>query len=447
MGSYVPGTKQEQQDMLRSIGFESFDDMFSHIPQQVRIKGGLDLPEGLSQLEVIQNMTAMSEKNVVFPHILRGAGAYNHYIPAIVGSVTGKEEFVTAYTPYQAEISQGILQSIFEYQTMVCELTGMDASNASIYDGATAAAEAAAMCKDRKRSTVYISATSHPDVIQVVKTYCFGSNTKVVVVPEADGVTDSAALQSLLADDPAAACFFVQQPNFYGCLEDADALGEITHSAGAKYIMGCNPMSLAIMKTPAQYGADIAVGDGQPLGMSLAFGGPYLGFMTATSAMARKLPGRIVGQTTDAAGNRAFVLTLQAREQHIRREKASSNVCSNQALCALTASVYMTAMGAGGMAQAATLCMSKAHYLEDVLKNAGLAPKYSRPYFHEFVTTGPEGSSDVLLKALEQEGILGGLPLSDREILWCATEMNTRAELDQTAAIVSAALDGLKKEV
>ena len=284
-------------------------------------------------------------------------------------------------------------------------------------------------------------------MIQVVKTYCFGSNAKVVVVPETGGVTDADALAELLAADPQAACFYMQQPNYYGCLEDADSLGRIAHEAGAKFIMGCNPISLALLKTPAECGADIAVGDGQPLGMSLAFGGPYLGFMAATAAMTRKLPGRIVGETKDDQGNRAFVLTLQAREQHIRREKASSNICSNQALCALTASVYMTAMGADGMEEAAGQCMSKAHYLRERLSAAGLAPKYDKPFFHEFVTTGPAGSVEAVLNALEARGILGGLPLSDQEILWCATEMNTKEEMDQVAEIVSIALSAEKKEV
>lgn len=429
--------------MLREIGYASFEEMFSHIPDEVMLKEGVNIPSGLSEQAVKGRMEDIAGKNVVFRHIFRGAGAYNHYIPAIVSSVTSKEEFVTAYTPYQAEISQGILQSIFEYQTMLCELTGMDASNASIYDGATAAAEAIAMCKERKKTTAYISATANPGVIEVMKTYCFGSNTKVVMVPEKDGVTDAAALEELLKADPQAACFYVQQPNYYGNVEDGDALGRIVHEAGAKYIMGCNPMALAVMKTPAEYGADIAVGDGQPLGMPLAFGGPYLGFMTATAAMTRKLPGRIVGETVDNQGRRAFVLTLQAREQHIRREKASSNVCSNQAWCALTASVYMTAMGADGMAQAAGQCMSKAHYLRDVLKEAGLEPKHDCEFFHEFVTVSPEGKctdSAHILRALESRGILGGLPLSDREILWCATEMNTREEMDELASAVREAL-------
>ena len=441
MGSYVPNTSEEQQEMLREIGFDSFEALFSHIPREVRVKGGLKLPEGLGEMEVIGKMKEIAKQNVVFKHIFRGAGAYSHYIPSIVKSVVSKEEFLTSYTPYQAEISQGILQSIFEYQTMLCQLTGMDVSNASVYDGATAAAEAAAMCRDRKRSRVYLSETTHPLVTEVVKTYCFGSGAQVVMVPEKDGVTDADALRELM--DGTAACFYVQQPNYYGNIEDGDALGRIVHEAGAKYIMGCNPMALAVMKTPAEYGADIAVGDGQPLGMPLAFGGPYLGFMTATAAMTRKLPGRIVGETADHEGRRAFVLTLQAREQHIRREKASSNVCSNQAWCALTASVYMTAMGADGMAKAAGQCMSKAHYLRDVLKEAGLEPKHNCEFFHEFVTVSPEGGctdSAHILRALESKGILGGLPLSDREILWCATEMNTREEMDELASAVREAL-------
>lgn len=439
MGCYIPGTEQEQLEMLKSIGFDSFDGLFSHIPQQVRLEGGLNLPEGLSELEVIRKMADAAEKNTVFRHIFRGAGAYNHYIPAIVGSVTGKEEFVTAYTPYQAEISQGILQSIFEYQTMICELTGMDASNASVYDGATAAAEAAAMCRDRKRSTVYISAASHPDVIQVVKTYCFGSNTKVVVVPEADGVTDAQALAELLAADPQAACFYMQQPNYYGCLEDADNLGRIAHEAGAKFIMGCNPISLALLKTPAECGADIAVGDGQPLGMSLAFGGPYLGFMAATAAMTRKLPGRIVGETKDDQGNRAFVLTLQAREQHIRREKASSNICSNEALCAMTASVYLAAMGPRGLRQVAETCASHAHYLAGELAKLGFSLRSGeKPFFHEFCTDCPMDPA-LLCAKLEERGILGGLPV-DGGILWCCTELNTKADMDQLIAVIGEVL-------
>ena len=432
MGSFLPNTKEEQQNMLREIGYDSFDALFAHIPEEAKVKS-LNLPSGLSEMEAIEEMDRLAGKNIVFKHIFRGAGAYNHYIPAIVQSVVSKEEFVTAYTPYQAEISQGILQSIFEYQTMICELTGMDASNASVYDGATAAAEAVAMCKERKRTTAYVSAASNPQVIQTIQTYCYGSNTKVVVVPEKDGVTDIQALKEALDDE--SACFYMQQPNYYGNLEDADTLGEIAHEAGAKFIMGCNPIALAMIKTPAECGADIAVGEGQPLGLGLSFGGPYLGFMAATAKMTRKLPGRIVGETVDRDGKRAFVLTLQAREQHIRREKASSNICSNQALCALTAGVYLSAMGAEGMKQVASLCVSKAHYLQEKLSEAGLARRDTQPFFHEFVTVCPGKSAEILLE-LEKNGILGGLMLSDDEILWCATEKNTKAEMDAVCGIV-----------
>ena len=438
MGSYLGNTKEVQKEMLAEIGFDSFDALFSHIPDEVKVKE-LNLPSGLSEMEALDKMEEMADKNTVFQHIFRGAGAYNHYIPAIVGSVVNKEEFLTAYTPYQAEISQGILQSIFEYQTMICELTGMAVSNASVYDGATAAAEAVAMCRERKRNVAFVSETVNPQVLTVIKTYCYGNGIPVEVIPEKDGVTDPEALKAALKED--SACFYMQQPNYYGNIEDADALGEITHEAGARYIMGCNPISLAILKTPAECGADVAVGEGQPLGMELAFGGPYLGFMAATDKMMRKLPGRIVGETVDKEGKRAYVLTLQAREQHIRREKASSNICSNQALCALTASVYMAAMGEKGMTQAANLCLSKAHYLQGVLNQAGLNPKYEQPYFHEFVTTS-DVKADAILKALEQQGILGGLPLNEYDILWCATEKNTKEEMDQVAAIVKEVCEG-----
>ncbi len=432
MGSYLSNTPQVQARMLKETGFDSFDDLFSHIPEDAKVKE-LNLPDGLSEMEAQSRMEELAEKNVRFHHIFRGAGAYSHYIPAIVKSVVSKEEFVTAYTPYQAEISQGILQSIFEFQTMICELTGMDAGNASVYDGGTAAAEAVAMCRERKRQTALVSAAVHPQVLEVIKTYCYGSGTQVVVVPQKDGITDAEALKESLNEN--SACFYMQYPNFYGSIEDASALGELVHAAGAKLIMGCNPIALALLKTPAECGADIAVGEGQPLGLPLSFGGPYLGFMTARDKMARKLPGRIVGETVDSEGARAFVLTLQAREQHIRREKAGSNICSNQALCALTAGVYLSAMGEQGLKQVASLCVSKAHYLQQELAKAGLALKYDQPFFHEFVTVSEKNAGEIL-SALEKEGILGGLPLSDHEILWCATEKNSKAEIDRVAAIV-----------
>ena len=428
MGSYIPTTDLERQEMLASLGLSGTGELYADVPAKVLLTGPLNLPEGKTELEVRQAMTALSQKNKVYSVILRGAGAYHHYIPSIVKYVTAKEEFVTAYTPYQAEISQGILQSIFEYQTMICELTGLAVSNASMYDGAGAAAEAVAMCRERKRVTALVSATAHPDTIATIQTYCDAANAPMRIVPEKDGVTDIKALDNMLGEDTA--CLFVQQPNFYGALEDARLLGEKVHAAGGKYILGVNPIALSIMQSPGEAGADIAVGEGQPLGMPLSFGGPYLGFMASTTAMMRKLPGRIVGETADHNGNRAFVLTLQAREQHIRREKASSNVCSNQALCALTAAVYLSAMGPAGLKDAAVQSMSKAHYLEAGLtKVPGIHRVGGAPFFHEFVTACA-GRRDEILKALAAKDILGGLPLGGDMLLWCATEQASREQLD-----------------
>lgn len=434
MGSYVPSTAQERQEMLASIGLCSIDELFSHIPDSLKRKGELNLPSGKSELEVCRTMEHIAAQNIVFDSIFRGAGAYDHYIPAIVKSVTGKEEFVTAYTPYQAEISQGVLQSIFEYQTMICELTGMDVSNASVYDGATAAAEAVNMCCERSRNVVFCSAAAHPDTIEVVKTYCWASGHEFVLVPAKDGKTDWNSIVPQL-DKKTSACLYIQSPNFFGQIEDVQQAAEAVHAVGAKLIMGCNPIALGLYKTPAELGADIAVGEGQPLGMPLSFGGPYLGFMATTKAMMRKLPGRIVGETTDVDGKRAFVLTLQAREQHIRREKASSNICSNQALCAMTAAVYLAAVGPEGLKQVANLCYQKAHYLmQQLTAIPGITLRYQGPFFHEFVTD--QGDANRILLKLEQEGILGGLPLSDGGILWCATEKNSKEDIDRMVGII-----------
>lgn len=432
MGTYIPNTEAEQLQMLKEAGFESFEDMLSVIPSEVRLGRELNIPKGMSELEVSREMKKMAAKNKIYDTVFRGAGAYKHYIPAVVTSTVSKEEFVTAYTPYQAEISQGILQSIFEYQTMICELTGMDVANASVYDGATAAAEACAMCQERKRHTVYVSEAVNPYTLSVIKTYCFGRGVDVKVVPANDGATDLDKLAEMLDDE--SACFIVQHPNYYGILEDIEAIEKAVHDAGAKLVMSVNPVTLGVLKTPAEYGADVAVGDGQPFGMSLAFGGPYLGYMATTKKMMRKIPGRIVGETVDTQGERGFVLTLQAREQHIRREKASSNICSNQALCALTASVYLAAVGPDGLKEVATQCISKAHYLADKLCEAGLTLKYDKPFFNEFVTN--VDNACAIIDACRKEGILAGLRLSDTEILWCATELNTASEIEKVAAIV-----------
>ncbi len=433
MGSYIPNTSSEQLEMLKSMGYSSMDDLFAAIPDDMKLKDGLQLPEGKSELEVSRIMKGIAAKNKVFSSIFRGAGSYNHYIPAVVGSVLSNESVQTAYTPYQAEISQGLLQSIFEYQTMICDLTGMDASNASVYDGAEAAAEGISMCRDKKRNKALISAAILPAALETVKTYCFGNEIELEIIPEKDGLTDIDYLKEHM--DKSVACVYIQHPNYYGNLEDAEAIGEIVHEAGAKYIMGVNPISLGVIKTPAEYGADIAVGDGQPLGLSMAFGGPYLGFMACREKMMRKLPGRIVGQTVDADGKTGYVLTLQAREQHIRREKASSNICSNQALCALAVGVYLAAMGNEGLSKAASQCMSKAHYLADQLSEAGFAVENKADFFHEFVTVSNK-DTDKVLAALEAEDILGGLKLDNHRILWCCTEMNTKEDMDKVVRIV-----------
>ena len=432
MAVYVPNTSAEQQAMLQECGFADIRDMYRDVPDSVYLTDLLDLPEGAPELTVRRKIEAMAAKNHVFPHIFRGAGAYNHYIPSIVHTITDREEFKTAYTPYQAEISQGVLQSIFEYQTDICELTGMAASNASVYDGAVAAAEACEMCHDRKHSRILVSGAVDPNTLSVVRTYSFGRNVEVVEVPLKDGVTDVEALQEMLTKDTA--CLLVQQPNYFGILEEIEPLEQLVHANGSKLIMSCNPMTLAVLKTPGEYGADVAVGEAQPLGLPLAFGGPYIGYMAATAKMMRSLPGRIVGQTVDHEGNRAFVLTLQAREQHIRREKASSNICSNEALCAMQTAVYMAAVGPEGLKTVAEQCAAKAHYLQEQLASAGLPLAYDRPFFHEFVTEVSD--AERVLKALEAHDILGGLPLDQHHLLWCATEMNTKEEMDEVVRII-----------
>ncbi len=436
MGSYVPSTPAQRREMLDRLGMENWRELYRDVPESMILQKPLNIPTGMSELEAGRAVSAMAEKNRMYRTILRGAGAYDRYIPSIVKYIPAKEEFLTAYTPYQAELSQGLLQSIFEYQTMICELTGMDVSNASVYDGATAAAEAAAMCRDRKRRVTLISAAAHPDTVNTVRTYCYGTGDALRVIPARDGRTDLDALKAMLTDDVASV--YIQQPNFFGLFEDAEAIGQAVHAAGAMYVMGCDPIALAIMKTPRDCGADVAVGEGQPLGMPISYGGPYLGFMTTTNKHMRRLPGRIVGETVDSRGERAYVLSLQAREQHIRREKAGSNICSNQALCALTAGVYMAAMGPNGMAEAARQSMAKAHYLASALcALPGVSMKYDGAYFDEFLLEMPR--AEEILSALEEAGILGGLPV-EGGVLWCVTEKAPREELDRTASIVKEVL-------
>ena len=403
--------------MLQAIGLKAFKDLYKDVPESMYLDRPLDLPEGQSELEVSRALNAMARKNKVYDAILRGAGAYDHYIPSIVKYIPAKEEFLTAYTPYQA-------------------VTGMDVSNASVYDGATAAAEACAMARDRKRRLTLVSGAAHPDVINTVRTYCYGTNDEIRVIPVKDGKTDIEALRAMLT--PEVSAVYVQQPNFYGLFEDAEAMAAPVHEAGALYILGVNPIALGIMKTPRDMGADIAVGEGQPLGLPLGYGGPYLGFMATTTKHMRKLPGRIVGETTDDAGNRAYVLSLQAREQHIRREKAGSNICSNEALCALTAGVYLAAMGPEGLKEVAESAMAKAHYLcRELCMLPGVKLRYEGAFFHEFLLDMPK--ADEILAALDERNILGGL-VYEGGVLWCATEKVSKATLDEVVAIVKGVL-------
>ena len=435
MGRYVPETLSEQEAMLKQIGLEKIDDLYAMVPEEARLQD-LHIPSGKSEMEVLEDLSSVADKNKVYQSIYRGAGVYKHYIPAIVSTITSKEEFLTAYTPYQAEISQGVLQSIFEYQTQICELTGLDVSNASVYDGAVAAAEALFMSLERNKDEVLVADTVDPQTLAVMKTYCESRDVKIVMVQNKDHRLDVEDLKAKLNERSAG--LYVESPNYYGLIEEIEECTKIVHENKTKMIMGCDPIALAIYKSPGEMDVDIAVGEGQQLGMPMGFGGPYLGFMTCKKELMRKLPGRIVGETTDHDGRRAYVLTLQAREQHIRREKASSNICSNEALCAMTASVYLAAMGPKGMEKVALSCYNNARYLEERLKELGFKRVDEGEYFNEFLTTSPIDPK-VLEEKLSDKKILSGLQIEDK-ILWCATELNTKEKIDVLADAIKEVL-------
>ena len=446
MRSYVVGTEEERREMLSSVGVKDFDALYVDIPEKLRFKGKLDLPEGKSELEVRRMFAAFAADTRKDLAIFRGAGAYDHYIPAAVPQLAARSEFYTAYTPYQPEMSQGMLQGIFEYQTLMCQLTGMDAANASVYDGATAAAEAMHMIADIKRKgKVLYSAALHPDTIAVIKTYARFSRKELVEIPvNANGTTD---MEALSASMEGAAGYIVAQPNFFGCLDNIAAIAEAVHAAGGLLVTSVNPLSLGILARPGDMGADIAVGDGQPLGLPIAFGGPYVGFMACKQKLMRSLPGRISGETEDADGNRVYVLTLQAREQHIRREKASSNICSNQMLCAITNCIYLSLMGPEGLREAAMQSMQKAHYLAEGMGNIkGAKLRYpGTPFFNEFAVDYNKDAS-VVNAVLKNRGIMGGVRLSrfdakdENGALWCATEKNAREDMDAALAAIEEVL-------
>lgn len=440
MANYLSITEQECKEMLEAIGVKKCSDLYADIPVKLKNKT-FNIAPGKSQQQVMDELEAYSKENVVYDSIMRGAGAYDHYIPSVVKYLSSRSEFLTAYTPYQAEMSQGILQSIFEFQTMICSLTGMDVANASVYDGSSAAAEAAFMCVEKDKRTVLVPENVKPQTIEVLRTYLTRRNIKIKVLTEEEGFIKDGKLNTDVIDkafDADSACLYFEQPNYYGILESAENVINVVHDKGAKVIMGCNPMTLALLKSPAECGADIAVGDAQPFGLSLSFGGPYLGFMATRSNKdtLRRMPGRIVGETTDPKGNRCFVLTLQGREQHIRREKALSNICSNQAHCALVASMYLSAMGKEGLKEVATACTSLAHYAAEQFTQGKAELKYANSeFFHEFVTV-TQSKADKIVEKCAKIGVLAGLPIGKNEILWCMTEKVRKQDIDKVAEIM-----------
>ncbi|MGL6195094.1 MAG: aminomethyl-transferring glycine dehydrogenase subunit GcvPA [Thermoguttaceae bacterium] len=438
---YIPNSEATMSEMLKNLGLNSFDDLFADVPESVRLRHELHLEAPKSEMEIRRLMASKANQNLTaetHPCFL-GAGVYDHYIPVAIDQLILRSEFYTAYTPYQPEISQGILQSIFEYQTMICRLTGLDVSNASLYDGGSALAEACKIAAETtKRKKILIPETVHPEYAEIVKTYSMSEIMEPVTVPmTSSGVVDLQQLQKILDEDGSSvAAVAVSYPNFFGCLEDVEAIRQMTEKNKSLLIMSVNPLSLAILKSPGEFKADIAVGDGQTLGIPMSFGGPHLGFIAVTNKLMRKIPGRLVGQTTDQQGRRAFVLTLQAREQHIRRAQASTNICSNQALCALTASMYLTFVGPKGLEQVAKRCHFWARYAQTAFQKAGLRLLYDATHFNEFVVElkSPQIVNQALLKA----GMIGGYELPNG-LMFAFTEKRTKDEIDSLVAIVKEA--------
>ncbi len=433
---YFPQTDGDIRQMLDRIGVKSLDDLYSDVPDGFLYKGEYDLPDAMSEQQVRDFFEGMAARN---PHltVFAGAGAYDHYTPAVIPYITQRSEFLTAYTPYQCEISQGTLRYIFEYQSMICTLTGMDVSNASMYDGPTAAAEAMRMAVScaKKKNTVLLSDTLFPHVRNVVGTYARYYGVKIETIDQKDGQTSLESLKALMEGGDVAGVI-VPSVNRFGIVEDLTGFGETVHAAKALLVQYCDPSALAVVKTPAGWGADIAVGDGQPLGIPLCYGGPYVGFMACRKDYMRKLPGRIVGETRDAAGRRSFVLTLQAREQHIRREKATSNICSNESLMALWVTVYLSLMGPQGMRKVNEESYKGAHYLYDALLATGKFQKvFDAPFLKEFVLK-PLVPVEQLQRKLYDAGIFGALETEDGFVSFCVTEKRTKAEIDRLVGII-----------
>jgi len=423
--------------MLKRIGVEKIEDLFTDIPQNILTKKELPIDKGLSEIELRQKINALANKNKQFISFL-GAGAYEVYTPSIISALLSRQEFLTSYTPYQPEISQGTLQYIFEFQSMICELTNMDVANASLYDGATATAEAVFMATSQtRRNKVLVSKTINPRILDVIKTYAKYRDIEIIVVDMVDFCLDKEDLRTKLTDDVAA--LVVQYPNYYGVVEDFQEVVDLVHTNKSLFIMNADPSTLSVLKTPGEIGCDIVCGEAQTLGIPLNFGGPYLGYMATTSKLLRKLPGRIVGMTNDVDGKRGYVLTIQAREQHIRREKATSNICSNQSLMALNAVIYGSLLGKKGLVDVAKRAYNNAHYLyKKLLQTKKFTAVTTKPFFKEFVVKSFI-DIDKLNQYLETKGFLGGLNLGDGQYLLCATEVRTKEEIDKFVSIVEEA--------
>ncbi len=445
---YILNTEADRKEMLNKIGVASVNDLFTTIPQSFQLNRALDVPAALSEMELQQHIGALAKQNASADDAVcfLGGGSYDHFIPSVVDVVASRSEFYTAYTPYQAEASQGSLQAFFEYQTLITQLTGLDVSNASLYEGGSAVAESVLMAIsiNPDRPKVVIAESVHPEYRFTLSTYLANLNKQIVTVPTPGGVIDPAELAKVVDDQTL--CVIVQHPNFFGNLEAVDAVSALCKAKGALFVSSIDAISLGILKRPGQYGADIAVGEGQCLGTAMQFGGPYLGLMACREEFVRKIPGRIVGQTVDRTGKRCWVLTLQTREQHIRREKATSNICTNQGLFALRAAVYLSALGPQGLRETANLCLQKAHYLADELcKIPGVSLRFKQPFFKEFTVQVP-GDAKVLLSKLLKAGYHGGLNLGrwysslGNCVTIAVTEKRTRAELDGFAAAFRASV-------
>ncbi len=437
MTRYIGNTENEKKEMLEEIGINDIRDLFDAIPDSVYLNRKLNIPENLSEIDLIKNLKSLADKNKNLGDYtcFLGAGAYDHYIPSVIDSLISRQEFYTSYTPYQPEISQGTLQSIFEYQTMICELTGMQVSNASMYDGATALTEAAIMsCEATKRNEILIAKSVSPESKKVLTTYSKYRNMIVIEVEYKNGQIDIDDLKSKINENTAA--LLIQSPNFFGIIEDIASVEQLVHDNKSLLVVSADPISLAILKSPGELGADIVVGEAQSLGTPISFGGPYLGFFATTEKLMRKMPGRIAGQTVDQNGKRGFVLTLQTREQHIRKDKATSNICSNHALNALIATIYLTILGKEGLKEVANLCVQKSHYAyKELLKTGKFTEVFTAPFFKEFVVKSEE-SVDLLNDKLIKDKIIGGYSIekdyADINNGWlvAVTEKRSKKEID-----------------